>query len=137
MVFHDLPRPFAKLYRTGIVDLKSNSNDHLKRVMLQFSVDLSSPLGLNYPEIPDSCLLRQFVVVIYFLNVLINCANVNIVKRRHHLLRQPDILILITHLKTFVTVAGGGHKGQIFCGRTAKRQLFSLEILIHFIVTSL
>ena len=67
MVFHDLPRPFAKLHRTGIVDLKSNSDDQLKRVMLQFSVDLSSPLGLNYPEIPDSCLLRQFVVVIYFL----------------------------------------------------------------------
>ena len=37
MVFHDLPRPFAKLHRTGIIDLKSNSDDHLKRVMLQFS----------------------------------------------------------------------------------------------------
>lgn len=67
----------------------------LKRVMLQFSVDLSSPPSLNYPEIPDSCLLRQFAVTIYFLNMLINCANVNIVKRRHHLLRQPAILILL------------------------------------------
>ena len=37
MVFLDLPRPFAKLHRTGIIDLKSNSDDHLKRVMLQFS----------------------------------------------------------------------------------------------------
>lgn len=129
MVFHDLPRPFAKLYRTGIVDLKSNSNDHLKRVMLQFSVDLPSPLGLNYPEIPDSCLLRQFVVVIYFLNVLINCANVHIVKRRYHLLCQPNVFVLITHLKTFVTVAGGGHKSQIFRSRTAKRQFFFLEFL--------
>ena len=55
----------------------------------------------------------------------------------YHLLCQPNVFVLITHLKTFVTVAGGGHKSQIFRSRTAKRQFFFLGVLVHFVAVPL
>lgn len=46
------------------------------------SVNLTGDFKLDYPEIPDSCLLDRL--------------NIHIVKLRHHSLRQSDILTLLT-----------------------------------------
>lgn len=49
-----------------------------------------------------------------------------IIQCRHHLLRQPDIFILIAHLEADVALAGGGDEGQIFRGRAVQGKLLFL-----------
>ena len=87
--------------------------------MCQFPIDLPSALGLNYPEFPDSCLLGQFAVRIDFFDMLVDRAHIHIIQCRHHLLRQPDVFILIAHFKAYIAFACGCHKGQVLrCGTT-------------------
>ena len=85
--------------------------------MRHFTVDLPCALCLNYSEFPNSCLLCQFSVRINLFDMLIDGGKSHIIQCRHHLLRQPDILVLIPHFIAGITLAGGGHKGQVLGGR--------------------
>ena len=72
-----------------------------------------------------SCLLCQLTILIDLLDVLIDCPNIHIIESRHHLLGQPDILILIAHFHALCTVTGSGHKGQVFrCAGSDRLFLF-------------
>ena len=48
----------------------------------------------------------------------------DITKSCHHLLRQPDIFVLVAHLHAFRAIAGGGGKGQVFRRAGADRMLW-------------
>ena len=48
----------------------------------------------------------------------------DITKSCHHLLRQPDIFVLVAHLHAFRAIAGGGGKGQVFRRVGADRMLW-------------
>ena len=125
VVLNDGIGPLAELDRPVIVDLESNRNDHLQIVVLHLAANLTGALSLNYPEIPDSCLLCQLTILIDLLDVLIDCPNIHIIESRHHLLGQPDILILIAHFHALCTVTGSGHKGQVFrCAGSDRLFLF-------------
>ena len=115
VVLDNLPRPLAELHSTLIVHLEAHGNNHLQIIMRQFPIDLTSALGLNYPEFPDSCLLGQFAVRIDFFDMLVDRAHIHIIQRRHHLLRQPDVFILIAHFIACIALTRRSHKGQIFC----------------------
>ena len=115
MVFHNLARPFAELHGALIVHLEAHGNNQLQIIMRQFTVDLTSALGLNYPEFPDSCLLGQFAVRIDFFDMLVDRAHIHIIQCRHHLLRQPDVFILIAHFIACIALTRRSHKSQIFC----------------------
>ena len=115
MVFHNPARPFAELHGALIVHLEAHGNNHLQIIMRQFPIDLTSALGLNYPEFPDSCLLGQFAIRIDFFDMLVDRAHIHIIQCRHHLLRQPDVFILIAHFIACIALTRRSHKGQIFC----------------------
>lgn len=128
--------PLAELDRPVIVDLESNRNDHLQIVVLHLAANLTGALSLNYPEIPDSCLLCQLTILIDLLDVLIDCPNIHIIESRHHLLGQPDILILIAHFHALCTVTGSGHKGQVFrCAGSDRLFLFTTISVITCVGT--
>ena len=48
----------------------------------------------NYPEIPDSCLTRQFTLIKRIDYVLINSPNIFIKQICHLFLRQPNDIAL-------------------------------------------
>ena len=97
--------------------------------MRQFPIDLPSALGLNYPEFPDSCLLGQFAVRIDFFDMLVDRAHIHIIQRRHHLLRQPDVFILIAHFIACIALTRRSHKSQVLRSRTANSKFFFLFII--------
>ena len=136
MVFDDLSRPFAELHRPLVVHLEAYGNNRLQIVMRQFPINLTSALGLNYPEFPDSCLLGQFAVRIDFFDMLVDRAHIHIIQCRHHLLRQPDVLILIAHFKAGIALTRRSHKGQVFCCGAANDKFFFL-LIVHITVPSL
>ena len=51
--------PLTKLYSSLIIHLESNRNNHLKIIMLRITSHLTGTFGLNYPEIPDSCIFLK------------------------------------------------------------------------------
>ena len=118
VVLDDLPRPLAELHSTLIVHLEAHGNNHLQIIMRQFPIDLTSALGLNYPEFPDSCLLGQFAVRIDFFDMLVDRAHIHIIQCRHHLLRQPDVFILIAHFIACIALTRRSHKSQVLRSRT-------------------
>ena len=128
VVFHNLPRPLAELYRPLVIHLEPNGNNHLKIVVVLGAADLTISLGLNCQVFLDSCLRRQLAVCINPVYVLRNRLFGHIIQRRHHFLRQPDIFVLISHFKAGIALPGGSHKSQIFCRRTADRQFFFLFV---------
>ena len=126
IVLDDLPRPLAKLHGALIVHLEADGNDHLQIVVRDLTIDLTCAFRLNYPKFPDSCLLNQFSICIYFFDMLIDRAYVHIVKRSHHLLRQPDVLILVAHFDAGRIVTGRSDVGKVFCRRAAAGDLILL-----------
>lgn len=70
---------------------------------------------LPWQSLPYSCLFLKLWVGINFLNMLIDCTNINIVQCGNHLLCQPYILIFISHLNTVLLITDRGNIGQVFC----------------------
>ena len=128
VVFHDLSRPLAELYRPLVIHLEPNGNNHLKVVVVLGAADLTISLSLNCQVFLDSCLRRQLAVCINPVYMLRNRLLGHIIQRRHHFLSQPDIFVLIAHFKACIALPCGRHKGQIFCRRAADRQFFFLFI---------
>jgi hypothetical protein len=52
----------------------------------------------SYPEIPDNCLGVQLLFIEDVLDVLVNRPDVLIEQLGHHLLREPDRLILQAYI---------------------------------------
>ena len=48
IILHDLGRPFAELHRALILDLKPNSNDGLKIIVIYSPSHLALAFSLNY-----------------------------------------------------------------------------------------
>lgn len=134
MVFHDLTRPFAELHSTLIIHLKADCNNHLKIVMILLAADLPVTFGLNCQVFLDSCLWGELSIGIDAFDMLGNRLFGHSVQCRHHLLCQPDILILVAHFIAGIGLTCGRHKGQVFRRRTADHRLFSIIIFIslHF-----
>ena len=128
VVFHDLPRPLAKLYRPLIIHLETNGNNHLKIVVILAAADLTISLGLNCQVFPDSCLRCKFTIRINSIYMLRNRLLGYVIQRCHHFLRQPDIFVLIAHFKAGIALPSGSNKSQIFCRRAADRQFFFLFV---------
>ena len=67
------------MYRTVRIDFKAYGNNHLNVVMLSVTCDLTRAFLLNYPEIPDSSIFLKLCIRINFLNMLIDCTNINVI----------------------------------------------------------
>ncbi len=78
--------------------------------MFYLSSNFAAAFGLNYPEIPDSCLLSQFVVAIYLLYMLVNCPHIHTIQLCHHPLGKPYILVLVPKLHTSGIFSRSGYK---------------------------
>ena len=117
-------RPLAELYGTLVIDLEAYGDNHLETIMFHFAADLTAAFGLNYPEIPDSCRLGQFVVVVDLPDMLVNGAYIHPIQLRHHSLGQPNVFILIPEFHAGGIFTRSRHEGQVFGGRTADRYLF-------------
>ena len=96
---------------TVVIDLKTNGDDHLQVVVFYLAADLAAALSLNYPKISDSCILLQFPIFIYFLDVIVDRPDIYIIEGSHHFLSQPDILVFVAHFYALGAVAGGSNKG--------------------------
>ena len=72
MVFHDLPRPFAKLHGTLVIYLEADGNDGLQIIVRYLAVDPPHTFCLNYSGFPNRCLIGQFAVRIYLFDMLID-----------------------------------------------------------------
>lgn len=92
--------------------------------MFHFAADLTAAFGLNYPEIPDSCRLGQFVVVVNFPDMLVDGTYIHAIQLRHHALGQPNVFILIPEFHAGGVFTRGRYESQVFCGRTADSYLF-------------
>jgi len=114
VALHNTVCPFTKLYCSFVIHFESNGNNHMQVIMICFSLHLTRALCLNYSELPNSCRLIQFAVSIYFFDMLVDCRQSNIIKCSHHLLRQPYILILITHFNAIRLISHRGNISQIF-----------------------
>lgn len=114
IILYDLPRPFTEANSTVIINLETNSNNHLEIIVNDFTIHLTQPLGLNYPEFPDSCFFSKFTICIYLLNMLIHSSNIHIIKGCHHLLCQPYIFVLIAHFKAILTVTNRSNISKVF-----------------------
>ena len=107
-----------ELYDSLAIHLEANGNDHLKIIVILTAADLPSSLCLNYSEFPNSCLLCQFSVRINLFDMFIDGGGSNIIQCRRHILRQPDILILIQDFIAGIALTSGDYKNQIFRCRT-------------------
>lgn len=67
------------MYRTIRIDFKAYDNNHLNVVMLSVMSNLTRAFLLNYPEFPDSSIFLKLCIRINFLNMLIDCTNINII----------------------------------------------------------
>ena len=126
VVLDDLPRPLAELHGALIVHLEADGNDHLQIVVRDLAIDLACALRLNYSEFPNSCLFRKFTVGVDFFDMLIDSRQADIIQHCHHLLRQPDILVLVAHLDAGRIVTGRSDIGEVFCRRAAAGDLIFL-----------
>ena len=54
VVPHNTIGPLAELYRSLIIHLKADCNNHLKIIVLCITSHLTRTFSLNYPEFPDS-----------------------------------------------------------------------------------
>lgn len=90
-----------ELYDSLAIHLETNGNDHLKIIVILTVADLPSSLCLNYSEFPNSCLLCQLSVRINLFDMFIDGGESNIIQCRRHILRQPDILILMEMFDLF------------------------------------
>ena len=128
VVFSDLVYPFTELYCSLGINLEAYGNDHLKAIVLGIACDLACSFGLNYPEIPDSCRLGQFVVVVNFPDMLVDGTYIHAIQLRHHALGQPNVFILIPEFHAGGIFTRSRYEGQVFGGRTANRYLFIAHI---------
>ena len=117
-------RPLAELYGTLVIDLEAHGDNHLETIMFHFAADLTAAFGLNYPEIPDSCRLGQFIVVVNLPDMLVDGTYIHAIQLRHHSLSQPNVFILIPEFHAGGIFTRSRHEGQVFGGRTADRYLF-------------
>ena len=72
--------PFAELDCTVVVDSKTHSDDHLQVIVFYLAADLAGALSLNYPKISDSCILLQFPIFIYFLDMIVDRPDIYIIE---------------------------------------------------------
>ena len=72
VIFHDLSRPLAELYRPLIIHLEANGNNHLKIIVILAATDLTFSLGLNCQVFLDSCLRCKLAIRIDPIDVLRN-----------------------------------------------------------------
>lgn len=91
--------------KTASCVLFSGTLLHLQAITVDFAADKSGTLLLNYPEFPDSCGFIQLRIIKNLFDMVADRTHVNIIKRRHHLLCQPDILALIAHFHVFLLIA--------------------------------
>ena len=113
MVLDDLSGPLAELHCTLVVYLEANGDDHLEIIVVLTAADLTIPLGLNCQVFLDSCFRRKLTICVNSVDMLRDRLLCHIIQCRHHLLCQPDILVLIPHFIAGVALTGGGHKSQI------------------------
>ena len=106
--------------------------------MVLFAADLPVALGLNRQVFLDSCLRSELSIGIDAFDMLGNRLFGHSVQCRHHLLCQPDVLILVAHFIAGIVLTCGRHKGQVLRCRAADHRLFSLIIFIplHFFTLS-
>ena len=114
ILLHDLICPDTEPHRPLVVHLEANRNNHLQIIVIHAASNLSATLILNYSEFPNSCRLVLLMVSINLFDMLIDGRKPHIVKGRHHLLRQPDVFILVAHLNAVLVLARRGNKGQVF-----------------------
>ena len=114
VLLHDLICPDTEPHRPLVVHLEADRNNHLQIIVVHAASNLSATLILNYSEFPNRCRLVLLMVSINLFDMLIDGRKPHIVKGRHHLLRQPDVFILVAHLNAVFVLARRGNKGQVF-----------------------
>ena len=105
LAFHaeHLGRPLPELSRPHGVDPITHGNNGVEVEEINTTRDFTFPLGLNYPEFPDSCFLSDFSLLVDVFKVFINGSYIHIEQGRHQLLRQPNGFILVAHLDAIPT----------------------------------
>ena len=126
ILLHDLICPDTKPHRPLVIHLEADRNNHLQIIVVHAASNLSATLILNYSEFPNRCRLVLLMVSINLFDMLIDSRKPHIVKGRHHLLRQPDVFILVAHLDAVLILPRGGNKGQIF----RRRRTYQRRILL-------
>jgi len=96
--------PLAKYRAASRANAVANGEDSVKAVVFDVAGDLSGTLGLNYPETPDSCLWRQFCLIIDVDQVLVDSLYRDAVQLGDDLLREPDGVAVEPHLQVGRTV---------------------------------
>src|SRR5262249_35201068 len=71
-----LGRPLPELRATMRTHPVADRDDDIEVVVIHLALNLTIPFCLNYPEFPDSCLPRQFALLIDVLDMLIYRANI-------------------------------------------------------------
>ena len=91
----DIGAPLAELCGTDGVDSIAHRNDCIKVVEQRVASHLSRTFLLNYRDFLGSCLLVQFICVIYVLQMQTDVISGTIKKHSHCFLRSPYRLVLI------------------------------------------
>lgn len=93
-----------------VSDAVSNGKYHIKVIMFYFTLDFSGTFGLNYPEVPDSCLFFKFLVIINIEDMLINSFCSDLLELGKAFLRHPDRFVLKTDIYFSVAFFGLEYK---------------------------
>ena len=84
-----------ELRGTHGIDSIAYRDDCIQIVKIYLPGDIAPTFGLNYSEIPNSCLTNQLTGFVDIFQVFIDGWHTDGKKLRHELLRQPDGFILI------------------------------------------
>ena len=94
----DIGAPLAELCGTDGVNSIAHRNDCIKVVEQRVAPNLSRTFLLNYRDFLGSCLLVQFIRVIYVLQMQTDVVSGTIEKHSHGLLRSPHCFIFFFYI---------------------------------------
>ena len=87
--------PLAELCGTDGVDSIAHGDDGIEVIEQRVAPNLSRTFLLNYRDFLGSCLLVQFIRIIYVLQMQTDVISGTIKKHGHGLLRSPHCFIFI------------------------------------------
>lgn len=94
------------------IDSVTYGNDRVEIVKIHVALNLPAALGLNCSEFPNSCLAPDFALLIDILQVFANRGHAHIKQSCHQLLRQPDRLVLQSHLHALAAMQVTIHEAK-------------------------
>lgn len=105
-MFKHVTGPDTELRAFFGIDAITDGNDHVQVVMFNLAVYLAFAFLLNYPEFPDSCLSREFLLRKHIAYVLIDGAHILVKQRRQLALSQPNRVLIQRNLKLHAAIGG-------------------------------